>query len=90
MSPPRPWLAAQRGYRLGASRWRYLSAERFPEARQQIELACQLSKSRVLEEPRYLLCKEVLHVPFPAKLERLRPPVLLDYMQVARDQLQNL
>jgi hypothetical protein len=61
-----------------------LSAERFPEARQQIELACQLSKSRVLEEPRYLLCKEVLHVPFPAKLERLRPPVLLDYMQVMR------
>lgn len=58
------------------------SSEKFQEAKTQIEFACQLAKARLLEEPTFLLCKEVLRVPFPAKLERPRPELIADYMQV--------
>jgi hypothetical protein len=54
------------------------------KVRGQIELACKLSKVRVLEEPRFLLCKEVLRVPFPPELVPLRPAVLAKYMEVVR------
>jgi len=58
--------------------------KRFPESKEQIRLAYELSKGRVLEDPIFLLCKEVLRVPFPAKLERPRPEVIADYMQIVR------
>lgn len=57
-------------------------SEKLPEAKTQIELAFQLSKGRILEDPTFLLCEEVLRVPFPAKLERPRPEVIADYMHV--------
>lgn len=58
--------------------------QKFHQLKEQIDLACQLSKGRILEEPRFLLCKEVLHVPFPPTL--VRPPVktLSLYMEVIR------
>lgn len=56
--------------------------ERFSEAKGRINLAYELSKGRVLEDPTFLLCREVLRVPFPSKLERPRPEVIADYMQV--------
>lgn len=56
--------------------------ERFTEAKGGIELAYNLSKGRVLEEPNFLLCRDVLQVPFPAHIERPRPAVIADYMQV--------
>jgi len=59
-------------------------SERFHRHRDQIELACNLSKGRIHEEPRFLLCKEVLRVPFPTQLPRLPTKLLADYMTVAR------
>lgn len=59
-------------------------SERFLQHREQIELACNLSKGRIHEEPRFLLCKEVLGVPFPTELARLPTKLLADYMTVAR------
>jgi len=58
------------------------SAQSFPEAKRAIDLAYQLANGRVLEEPVFLLCKEVLRVPFPAKLERPSPDLMADYMQI--------
>jgi hypothetical protein len=59
-------------------------SERFLQHREQIELACNLSKGRIHEEPHYLLCKEVLRVPFPAEIPRLPTKLIADYMTVAR------
>ena len=60
-----------------------VSAEKFLKAREQFELARTLSKGRVpLGEPRFLLCKEVLHIPFPDKLAHIRPELLADYIEV--------
>ena len=62
-----------------------VSSNRFVRAKGQIELACKLSKGRVpLEEPRFLLCKEVLGIPFPEKLGRLSPETIADHMKVVR------
>jgi len=38
----------------------------FLDVRERIELAHRLSGGRVLEDPRFLLCTEILRVPFPA------------------------
>lgn len=57
-------------------------SERFSQHREQVELACNLSKGRIHEEPRFLICKEVLKVPF--SLPRLPPELLADYMTVVR------
>jgi hypothetical protein len=62
-----------------------VSPEQFRKAKGQIELACKISKGRIpLEEPRFLLCKEVLGIPFPEKLERLPPELVADHMKVVR------
>jgi hypothetical protein len=42
-----------------------IPSDRFPQLRRRVELAFALSKGRILEEPVPLLCKEVLHLPFP-------------------------
>lgn len=60
------------------------STEKFPQAKERIDLAYDVSKGRILEEPVFLLCKEALRVPFPAKLERPRPEVIADYIQIVR------
>lgn len=59
------------------------SPQRFAHAKEQIGLAYRLSRGRVLEDPNFLFCKEVLRAPFPAKLARPRPELIADYMQVA-------
>jgi hypothetical protein len=59
-----------------------VSAERFPEAKTQIGLAYDLSKGRVLEDPTFLLCNEVLRAPFPTKLGRPDPDLIADYLQI--------
>jgi hypothetical protein len=57
--------------------------ERFQQ-KAQVELAYQLSKGRILEEPRFLLCEEVLRVPFPPELARLPVDVIADHITVVR------
>ncbi len=73
--------------------WRFLLKHRpghgwplkFRRAKEQIDLACKLSKGRLpLEEPRLLLCKEVLGLPFPDTLPRLRPELLADHLEIVR------
>ncbi len=53
-----------------------VSSDKFLQAREQVELACKLSRGRILEEPRFLFCREVLNAPFPPTLVRLPPAVL--------------
>ncbi len=57
-------------------------SEKFSRVRGQAELVYKLSKGRVLEDAHFLLCKEVLHVPF--LLAHLRPALITDYMDVVR------
>jgi len=38
----------------------------FTDVRRRIEIAHNLSSGRVLEDPRILICKDVLHIPFPS------------------------
>ncbi len=42
-----------------------VAPEKFGQAKRQVVLARELSKGRVLDEPRVLLCQHVLHKPFP-------------------------
>lgn len=58
--------------------------EKFPRLRKQVELAWRLSNGRILEEPRFLLCKEVLRVPFPPDLVPPSAAKLAQYMDVVR------
>jgi hypothetical protein len=43
----------------------FAGPDKFSAVKRDIELAMQLSKGRVLEDPRILLCRHVLRVPFP-------------------------
>jgi hypothetical protein len=56
----------------------------FPNVRQRIELAYHLSNGRVLNDPRFLLCKEVLRIPFPADQLPPSASVISKYMDVVR------
>jgi hypothetical protein len=58
--------------------------ENFIQQRKQIEFAYQLSKGRIHEEPRFLICNEVLGRPLPPEVPRLPIEVLADYMTVVR------
>ena len=59
--------------------------DKFQKLKGQIELAHKLSKGRVpLDDPRFLICKEVFRVPFPDKLPRIEPEVMADHMEVVR------
>jgi hypothetical protein len=49
-----------------------LHSDRFLRQKAQVELAYQLSKGRILEEPRFLLCEKVLRVPFPLNVDDSR------------------
>jgi len=59
-------------------------SEKFPQLKEQVDLAFRLSNGRILEEPRFLLCTEVLRVPFPADLIPPSTSVLACYMDVVR------
>jgi hypothetical protein len=43
--------------------------DRFPPVSEQLDLAFELSKGRILEDPRHLICSEVLHIPLPCEFE---------------------
>ena len=61
-----------------------IPAEKFPALRAQVQRAYQLSRGRVLEDPMPMLCKEVLHIPFPARLVAPAASLLQRYMDVVR------
>jgi hypothetical protein len=66
----------------------------FPRVKQRIGLAYNLSNGRVLNDPRFLICKDVLHIPFPPDELPPAAPVISTYMDVVRrattlDQLLN-
>lgn len=61
-----------------------IDAAPFEPLKAQINLAFSLSKGRILEDPRFLLCKEILHIPFPTdRLPRFSTTVAR-YMDVIR------
>jgi hypothetical protein len=50
----------------------------FLDVRERIALAYDVCKGRVLEDPRFLICKEILHIPFPPdELPQFSCPVYL-------------
>ncbi|HEX7287919.1 MAG TPA: hypothetical protein VF532_17150 [Candidatus Angelobacter sp.] len=55
----------------------------FLESKQRISRAYSLSRGRILEDPRFLICKEILRIPFP---DQPHPPSLLlsKHMDVIR------
>ena len=58
--------------------------EKFPNLQAQVKLAFDLSRGRVLEDPMPMLCREVLHIPFPARLVAPAGSMLHHYMEVVR------
>jgi hypothetical protein len=57
---------------------------KFIQFRKQVELAWRLSNGRILEEPRFLLCAEVLGVPFPPELVPPSANVLFLHLDILR------
>ncbi len=57
---------------------------KFQNFRKRVELAVNLSNGRVLEEPRLLICRDVLKIPFPSRIPRLPVESLGQHMQVIR------
>jgi hypothetical protein len=58
--------------------------ENFPDVKERIALAYNLCKGRVLEDPRFLISTELLHIPAPeVTLPRLAA-TLRKYMDLAR------
>lgn len=58
--------------------------EKFARQREQVDFACQLSKGRIHEEPRFIICNEVLGRSLPPEVPRLPVELLGDYMTVVR------
>jgi hypothetical protein len=56
----------------------------FPHVRQRIGLAYNLSNGRVLNDPRFLICKDVLKIPFPPDQLPPAASVISRYMDVVR------
>ncbi len=56
----------------------------FIHVRERIALAHRLCNGRILDDPRFLICKELLRIPFPT--DQLPPfsPTILRYMDVIR------
>jgi hypothetical protein len=59
-------------------------SDRFFRGKAQVELAYQLSRGRVLEEPRSLICKELLRVAFPSEEVPLPVDLLADHTHIVR------
>src|SRR5437867_1236450 len=59
-------------------------AEGFLDVKQRISLAYNLSNGRVLEDPRVLLCKRILRIPFPDDQLAPAAPLISRYMDVIR------
>jgi hypothetical protein len=60
------------------------ASDKFRSVKRRIEFAQQLSKGRVLEDPRILICRHVLHIPFPADKVAPAAAVLARYLDVVR------
>jgi hypothetical protein len=60
------------------------SPQNFIDVKERIALAYHLSSGRILEDPRFLLCKDLLRIPFPP--DQLPPfaPTISRYMDVIR------
>jgi hypothetical protein len=58
--------------------------EDFLDAKARIASAYNLSNGHILEDPRHLLCKEVLHIPFPPDQLPPSSSVISRYMDVIR------
>ena len=61
-----------------------ISEERFPHLRSQIDFALTLSRGRILEDPKFLICTKVLGAEFPAKLVRPSANLIAHYMDIVR------
>ena len=61
----------------------HVPAGEFHQVSEQLNLAFELSKGRVLEDPRHLICSEVLRVPVPARFT-LKHEYLTRFLDVAR------
>jgi hypothetical protein len=61
-----------------------IPSEKFPDLQAQVRLAFDLSRGRVLEDPMPMLCRKVLHIPFPARLVAPAGSLLCRYMDVVR------
>jgi hypothetical protein len=61
-----------------------IRSDKFPNLQAQVKLAFDLSRGRVLEDPMPMLCREVLHIPFPARLATPAGSMLHHYMEVVR------
>jgi hypothetical protein len=62
----------------------HVEEKNFAEFRERIDIAFRLANGQILEDPKFLICKEVLHVPFPADLVPPSAAVLSMYMNVIR------
>jgi hypothetical protein len=58
--------------------------ENFASVKERIELAYHLSKGKVLNDPRVLICRDVLNIPFPADQLAPAAPVISKYLDVVR------
>jgi len=61
-----------------------VGAERFAEFRERIKLAFGLSNGVVYEEPRLLICRDLLNLPFPPELPHLSAELLSNYVSAIR------
>jgi hypothetical protein len=58
--------------------------ENYIQQRERVEFAYQLSKGRIHEEPRFLICNELLGRPLPPEIPRFPVELLADYMTAVR------
>lgn len=58
--------------------------DNFVSVRERIGVAYDLSRGRVLNDPRLLICQEVLDIPFPSDQLAPAAPVISKYMDVVR------
>lgn len=61
-----------------------MRSEKFVQQKEQVELAYRLSKGRIHEEPRFLICNEVLGRSLPREVPRLPVEILADHLTVVR------
>lgn len=62
----------------------HVRPDRFDHLKKQIEFAWNLANGRVLQEPRVLICEEILHIPLPAGLVAPDANIFSRYLDVVR------
>jgi hypothetical protein len=61
-----------------------VTEENFTEFRERIDIAFRLANGRILEDPKFLICKDLLRIPAPPHLIPPSAAVLQMYMSVIR------